>query len=830
MNPNQTIRIEIRFSTQEELDKAREELLLGEAQNVSVYDGTIEAEVQPGILKALKEQGFLLDFPHDQVIRFDDGNDLSKGLMSISPKEQQTRKEAKRAFVVRLRKRSKWFDINPQTFASSAMDNLRDHIVPLLDGLSGVDETQNLNLEDLTGLLDEDAYTVKINGPMKSEWRERLFKLGVTLSAYHKPGSQYLYSAFLTLAQYTVLQSEPFVWSIRRYGLNQTINDGLAFYLDQESNIKAFESEYEAPPQTFEAALHDESHMDRVRNFLESSGHAEDINFGREIIRFKTKPGDQLLAALAQLPQVASVSVYEPPNLFCDMARAMVGLQFPAGRSPYQGDSEIVALFDSGIDVNHPDLSDRIAEATLYGKGTAVDHYGHGTHVAGIICGNGSASNGAICGMAPKAKIVSVGIVDDRRQLDLPVDLGELMQMAVDRGAKIINLSWGRPMKGDYQHGSFSLDRFVYDNPEVLVVVAAGNEGHARQAIHQYKTVGVPGTAKNVLTVGAAASKRTNPKFTETWGTRLSANFPVSPQRDETVVFGESSVHPYSGPAAASSRGPTEYDSIKPDLIAPGTYILAAKAEGMEETVKETFATNGHYTFKTGTSMAAPVVSGLAAVIREFLRVKHQCNNPSSSLVKAILIASACPIYNLREYQQDISLQQVGFPDFDQGFGLVNAQPLLNGHCELYFEDVANNSFEALESRAPLDGAIKSSRLYEFELTSAGCINIVLSWIDPPAKGVQNNLQLSLGTPAFKWELGNMEHVYKKSNFFDSMPGSLNLYPMDKYNTVEKINLKYAPAGRYRLKVMAQNTVSKPQGYSICIIARNIKGFKKFIF
>lgn len=458
-------------------------------------------------------------------------------------------------------------------------------------------------------------------------------------------------------------------------------------------------------------------------------------------------------------------------------------------------------------------LKNHIKAALQYGSGLATDFVGHGTHVAGIICGDGTASGGTIQGMAPKSQVVSIGVLDANKKMDLPVDIGKVLKMAVDQGAKIINLSWGYKLSGEYQHGAFSVDKFIYDNPEILVVVAAGNEGNAKNGFLAYKTVGVPGSAKNVLTVGAASSRRTAPVITETWGSRSPGNFPTAPQNAETLISN------YDIPALISSRGPTDYDSIKPEVVAPGTYILAAKASAAVISPVSPEFFNDHYTFKTGTSMAAPVVSGIAALIRQYLRTVHACLNPSSALIKAIIIGCSYKIENTRKPPADVSLQEVGFPDFDQGYGMVNVNELLTTKkITLAYSDIYNSDEKALESRAPIGGPVKSYREYVVEIPgNTDSLAITLCWIDLPAKGVQNNLQLSVKTPSNEWKIGNMQHIYKRSSFFDTT-NAFNLKPHDKYNTTEKVFISNPVAGKYLIKITAQNTINTPQGYSLAVL------------
>lgn len=220
--------------------------------------------------------------------------------------------------------------------------------------------------------------------------------------------------------------------------------------------------------------------------------------------------------------------------------------------------------------------------------------------------------------------------------------------------------------------------------------------------------------------------------------------------------------------------------------------------------------------------MATPVVSGMAALVREYLRTVHNYSTPSSSLIKAIIIGNSHQIASYRNAPADTSLDKIGFPDFDQGFGLVDLGKMLDEKkIQLKYIDIFNTEPKALESRAPLGGEIKSSREYSFAITdSTEDLSVTLTWIDPPARGMQNNLQLSVKLPSNEWKLGNMEHSYKKDELFDTL---FDLKPLDKYNNTEKVLIKNPPPGKYLIRITAQNTLSR-QGYSLAILG-NISGF-----
>ena len=199
---------------------------------------------------------------------------------------------------------------------------------------------------------------------------------------------------------------------------------------------------------------------------------------------------------------------------------------------------------------------------------TVVDGNGHGTHVASTIAGTGAGSGGIYRGVAPGAKLmVGKVLADEGFGEDSWVLAG--MQWAVARGADVVNMSLG----GDPGDGTDPLSRAVNElsaSSDTLFVVAAGNSGS------EPMTVTAPGAADAALTVGAV---------------------------DDADLM-----------AYFSSRGPRHGDgALKPDVVAPGVGITAARAAGTSLGVP----VDDLYTSLDGTSMATPHVAGLAAILKD---------------------------------------------------------------------------------------------------------------------------------------------------------------------------------------------------------------------
>ncbi len=276
-----------------------------------------------------------------------------------------------------------------------------------------------------------------------------------------------------------------------------------------------------------------------------------------------------------------------------------------------------VAVIDSGI-ADVPDLhgkkfavaySQNFAGDNPASGGTA-DPYGHGSHVAGILAGSGSKSSGAnylytFKGIAPGVNVVSLRVLDangEGTDSQVIAAIETAIRLKNTYNIRILNLSLGR---GVYE--SYTLDPLCKAVEQawaagIVVVVAAGNEGRNNSiGTHGYGTITAPGNDPYVITVGAM----------NTMGTA---------DRTDDV------------PTSYSSKGPTLWDHvIKPDLMAPGnlTISLYAANETLARQLPNNPVPNSAYTkngngnhsdtyfYLSGTSMAAPMVSGAAALLLE---------------------------------------------------------------------------------------------------------------------------------------------------------------------------------------------------------------------
>ena len=364
-----------------------------------------------------------------------------------------------------------------------------------------------------------------------------------------------------------------------------------------------------------------------------------------------------------------------------------------------------------------------------------------------------------------------------------------------------------------------TLDKFLRAHPDVLVVVAAGNSGKAPKGTLTFNTVGTPATAKNVLTVGACQSDRAGTGFDETWGTRKPRTFPLPPASDEPVAGNPDRT------ANLSSRGPTDYDSVKPDLVAPGTFILSTRATtidpGLPWMASPDF--DNHYVYIGGTSMAAPIVAGAAALVRQYLRVARATPAPSSALVKAILLAGAKRLPSMRT--AGVRPRTWAIPTSTRATAGSTWATILptadDPKRKLAFADVANDSPDALESRTPAaDPSRKGKATFTVKVAKGAKapLRVVLTWTDFAAVHVQNNLELVVTGPDLPIAVGNGENSFGKSSLFHpSEQEEFAGVTPDPANNVEQVTVPKPKPGEYRIRVIAENTPFPPQGFAVCV-------------
>jgi serine protease AprX len=308
------------------------------------------------------------------------------------------------------------------------------------------------------------------------------------------------------------------------------------------------------------------------------------------------------VGALAQLPGVRAVT----PD-----SRVRVQQSGPGGsgdiRSVYPkvvkaddawqrgvtGSGVTVAVVDTGVAANLPDLSGRLVPVTndldgqtatcknLSGELNCNDGYGHGTFIAGLIAGNGASSQGRWKGVAPEAKILSVKAAGANGAADVSNILAAIQWVVSfkDRyNIRVLNLSLGTNSTQDWRTDPFNYAVERAWAAGITVVVAASNNGPVPGSITK------PADDPWVITVGATDDRG-------------------------TTGLGDDRLPDFSG------RGPTAHGTAKPDVAAPGAHVVSLRAPGSRIDTQFPWYVDNSYRQGSGTSMATGVVSGAAALM-----------------------------------------------------------------------------------------------------------------------------------------------------------------------------------------------------------------------
>ena len=496
------------------------------------------------------------------------------------------------------------------------------------------------------------------------------------------------------------------------------------------------------------------------------------INLGAEqpspfgIVLQVTAPGSSLVS-LAALPGVQEIEPARVRVTANDLSRIALGvapdLATPTNYLGLTGTNVLVNVNDLGFDTNHPDLAGRIS-FDVPSSGTDPD--GHGTHIAGIIAGNGvqslTVSNvpgsgqspfpGQFRGKAPASSILAISVGNN------PSFASDsyLQQTAASAGARVSNNSWNYSVDSQYDLAAASFDAAVRDalpgvsgSQSVLFVFSAGNSGHGSDEGSGGipDSILSPATAKNVLTIGAVEQARfiTN----QTWTCTNSACVTNTPWLGMTDSSNQVASFSSRGNVGIGIEG--DYGRFKPDLVAPGTFILSMRSgqwdqSGYYSQTNDWFgqtpdanyfqvlsnlnqSASPFYRFESGTSLAAAAVSGTLALMQDFFQQRLSRTN-SPALMKALLINGARPLSNLYELRVHAQTNY-------QGWGQVNLPNSLP--LTLTNIDSSTNGifvFDQDPTTALATSESQTRHLFVNPAARTQPLRITLVWTDPPGNPV----------------------------------------------------------------------------------------------
>lgn len=639
---------------------------------------------------------------------------------------------------------------------------------------------------------------IQTTQPLNQDQKAIMAKMGVTILEY-VPENTYL-CRYLP-ADLTDIRSLPFVTWANIYITGFKISPNLAlkgtgnkFSTLSEIVAKPGQS-FSDMPKTVDVVFHSDVNPETVREKIATAAQLDpaDLKLSRHKVRITVQT--KHLADLAAIDEVRHIEEVVPRKLHCNIARQIIKAGIPVYQYLYEGEGQIVVVADSGFDKGstidvHPAFQNRVVKLYALGRSNnANDPHGHGTHVAGSVLGNAvSGTLGInIRGIAPQSLLIFQSLMDGQGGLGgIPDDLDDLFLPPYQQyGARIHTNSWGS-LIGDskYDTQAYEIDDFVWNHRDFVICFSAGNEGKDYQATGRIASGSItpPATAKNCITVGASENYR--PAIPLTYGNGWPEDFPGEPIYSDQVA---NNIH---GIAAFSSRGPTQDHRIKPDVVAPGTFILSTLSRSV------TAANPGWqrsadplYYFQGGTSFAVPLVAGCVAVIREFLWKQLRISSPSAALIKALIINGARDVDG-----QYTPSEADRIPNTAEGFGLVDLAAVIgpfSAYENLLYKEEATLLDTGQEEYTTIAIAERVAML-----------KVTLVWTDPPGENLQNDLDLIIRTASGAERHGNMP---------------LSSTDFDRINNVEQVIWQNVPSGRIDIIVRAYRIVELQQSYSLVI-------------
>ena len=632
---------------------------------------------------------------------------------------------------------------------------------------------------------------IRLAGPVLPQWRQALTDAGIRVEFWCPP-----FGAVVQLhGDQTALRALPFIAGA--VGYTQALCRRTA-PLAQHAHRHASGGD----ERLVDLVCFDRPTREAVANALTGMGIAI---VAASSVKLRVRyTGD--LALLRNLDGVKIADLARAPALLSTTLNSTMGVpDSPAG---LDGNGEIVAVADTGLDGGtldtslHADFVGRvIAIASWPMNATWTDLVsepgapagqdratGHGTHVAGLAAGNGKLSLGAHTGVAPAAQLYFQALEHycdvkpefrDRIQpgwylAGRPLDLRELLAQARAAGARIHVNAWGDAAAGHYTDDCHEADLFLHDNPDAVVLFAAGNDGSDRSGSGRLDpgSLYAPASAKNVIAIGATEGPIGPGEggLQERW-----ADFDPSGARFANALDRASLVSGQPDRIACfSSTGPTADGRRKPDLCAPGTNIAAARSQHATGTGWLLADPLPYYMYEGGSSTATGLAGGLSALLRQAWRQAAGAA-PSGPALKALLILGARPVRGRATWPVAA--------DDEAGWGRINLAASLPGAAALL-----------VDGGASVDTGQRQA--FTIDVPSDGTVRCVLCWYDAPGPNLINDLDLTL----------------------ERTDGSVVAPAVpDRTNTVELVQAGPLQAGNYVLAVTGYNVPAGPQAFAVAV-------------
>jgi uncharacterized repeat protein (TIGR01451 family) len=686
-------------------------------------------------------------------------------------------------------------------------------------------------------------HLVQFAGPVKPEWHADLVASGAKIVAYVPNNAYLVYGDATALGRVQALTAtaSPVQWEGAyrdEYKLHPKVR--LTDEKGQPRKLAGdlFAIQMVADPAANAATL---AVID-ARKLAAVLKQEKVLNYLNVIVRL---PADAL-AVLAAQPEVVSIRPYVLPKKRDErqgqiVAGNLSGI-FPSGpgylawlvskgfaQGQFAASGFAVDVTDSGLDnatatpghfglypLGNTSLPSRVAYNRLVGtphtNSTLQGCDGHGTLNSHIIAGyndftgfpfTDAAGFSYGLGIAPFVRVGS-SVIFDPDSFTSP-SYSDLQSQAYRDGARISSNSWGSDSGGDYDTDCQEYDALVRDaqpdgsavpapgNQEMVIVFSAGNAGP------ENGTAGSPGSAKNVIGVGAAENVHSH----------SIANGGSTAGGDDGCGVSDLGADSANDIISFSSRGPCADGRKKPDLVGPGTHVTGGVGQGPVldplGSALDCFSAEGvcalwggagvgntnnffplgqqFYTTSSGTSHSCPAVAGGVALVRQWF-INHSQTPPSPALTKAWLLNSA------RYLDGDGANDTL--PSNSQGMGGMNLGMAFDDAARVVLEQSSTNKFTASGQMRAVTGAVKDP---------SRPVRITLAWTDAPGSttgnAYNNNLDLvvTMGGQTYRGNVFN--------GAYSTTGGSA-----DPRNNVESVFLPAGVTGNFAVTVTAANIVS----------------------